>query len=323
MRLDLVDFFGHGYQLIGSLILLGASFLVISVVLNRRIAMIVLKEEPHLEKIYEFYRNTLTQLGVLLIGIGVSLFIYFVQQNYENQRRRDAEIQQVLAKLQSRIGDAAATLESLPEYDAILDKGGPYIDPDNGGKNLAVTASGAELAKQIGELRLVERDVATDDFKNLHFSADLQGSPLMTEIDPAVWLTMHRDENELRYAVTQLSADYKDLDAAMGGASAIEAVSDAAVADKVKREVLDILYDLDLIRDRSRRVLARACWFVSQGRDFVSLHPIEAIRQRYKSHLEWIEQARLHISPYSVGGENCFDMLSFGRPSPVPPPPAK
>lgn len=115
MRMDLVDFFGHGYQLIGSLILLGASFLVISVALNRRIAMIVLKEEPHLEKIYEFYRNTLTQLGVLLIGIGVSLFIYFVQQNYENQRRRDAEIQQVLAKLQSRIGDAAATLESLPQ----------------------------------------------------------------------------------------------------------------------------------------------------------------------------------------------------------------
>lgn len=90
------------------------------------------------------------------------------------------------------------------------------IYTDYGGKNLAVTASGADLAKQIEELRLVERDVATDDFKNLHFSADLQGSPLMIEIDPAVWLTMHRDENELRYAVPQLSADYRDLDAAMG-----------------------------------------------------------------------------------------------------------
>ena len=161
---------------------------------------------------------------------------------------------------------------------------------------------------------MIERDVAHDDFGDLDFSADLQGSPLMTELDPAVWFTMHRDENELQYAVWQLAADYKDLDAAIGDADPAQAVSDVATAGKVKREVLDVLYDLDLLRDRSRRVFARACWFVSQGRDFVSLHPLEAIRQRYKSHQEWIEQARLLISPYSVGGENCFAMLSFKEP---------
>jgi hypothetical protein len=157
----------------------------------------------------------------------------------------------------------------------------------------------------------------------LDFSADLQGSPIMTELDPAVWFTMHRDENELQYAVTQFAADYKDLAAAIGDADPVQAVSDKAVAGKVKHEVLDVLYDLDLLRDRSRRVFARACWLVSQGSDFVSLHPLEAIRRRYKSHREWIEQARQLISPYSVGGENCFDMLSFEEPKTAQPAAAK
>jgi hypothetical protein len=293
----------QGYALIGGLILLGLALLAISVLFNHRLTASARKEERSREKTYEFYRNTFTQVGVLLIGIGVSLLIYFVQQNHQDQRRRDAEIQQVLAKLATRVGEAAALLKFLPEYDDILDDGGPYIDPENGGKNRAVTASGADLAKQLEELRLVERDVAIEDFNTLRFSADLQGSPLMTEIDPAVWFTMHRDEHELQYAVTQLAADFKDLAAAAADADPLDA--------DTKREALDILYDLNLIRDRSRRIFARACWFVSQGRDFVALHPIEEIRTRYDSHLEWIEKARVLISPYSVGGENCFDMLSF------------
>ena len=313
----------HGYQLIGSLILVGAALLIISLVLNRRLAASVRNAERYQETRYEYFRNISAQLGVLLIGIGVSLFVFFFQQNYLDERRRDGEIQQVLAKLASRLGRASADLEFLPEYDAILDDGGPYINPEDGGNNRAVTASGADLAKQIENLRVIERDVALDDFSDLDFSADLQGSPIMTELDPAVWFTMHRDENELQYAVTQFAADYKDLAAAIGDADLVQAVSDKAVAGKVKHEVLDVLYDLDLLRDRSRRVLVRACWFVSQGRAFVPLHPLEAIRQRYKSHQEWIDQARQLFSPYTVGGENCFDMLSFKEPKTVAPNAAK
>lgn len=314
---------GHGYHLIGSLILVGAGLLFVSHVLNLRLEASVRSEARYQEKRYEYYRNTATQVGVLLIGIGVSLFIFYFQQNYQEERRRDAEVQQVLAKLASRVGRASADLEFLPEYDAILDVGGPFINPEDGGSNRAVTASGADLAKQIEDLRLIERDVAHDEFAGLEFSADLQGSPLLTELDPAVWFTMHRDENELQYAVTQLSADFKDLAAAIGGADPLRAVSDAATSGKVKREVLDVLYDLDLLRDRSRRVFARACWFVSQGRQFVSLRPLEAIRRRYKSHQEWIEQARVLISPYRVGGESCFAMLSFKDPKATPPSAAK
>jgi hypothetical protein len=218
----------HGYQLIGSLILVGAGLLIISLVLNRRLAASVRNAERYQETRYEYFRNTSTQLGVLLIGIGVSIFIFFFQQNYLDERRRDGEIQQVLAKLASRLGRASADLEFLPEYDAILDDGGPYINPEDGGNNRAVTASGADLAKQIEDLRVIERDVALDDFSHLDFSADLQGSPLMTELDPAVWFAMDRDENELQYAVTQLAADYKDLAAALGDANPVQAVSDAS-----------------------------------------------------------------------------------------------
>jgi hypothetical protein len=306
--------FGYGYLLICGLILAGVALLALSFELNRRLEFSVLNKASPLEKRYEYYRGTATQLGILLIGIGVSLFIFFFQQTYQEGKRRDAEIQQVLAKLASRLGRASADLQFLPEYDEILDDGGPYIDPDERGDNAAVTASGADLAKQIENLRLIERDVSQDDFTDLEFSADLQGSPLITELDPALWFAMHREENELKYAIKQLSADFKDLGGAVGEADPVQAVSDAAMAKKVKREVLDILYDLDLLRDRSRRSFARACWLVSQGHDFVSLHPLQAISQSYNSHQKWIEQAKLVTSSYRVGGESCYDMLSFKEP---------
>ena len=164
----------------------------------------------------------------------------------------------------------------------------------------------------------MERDVSLEIFSDLEFSADLQSSPLLPEIDPAVWFTMHRDENDLRYAVTQLAADHRDLSDAIGGADPAEAVLDPVTSDRIKREVLDVLYDMDLLRDRSRRTVARACWFLAHDRDFVRLHPIEEIRRRYASHVEWIEQARQHISPFSVGGENCFDMLRYEAPPQAP-----
>ena len=93
------------------------------------------------------------------------------------------------------------------------------------------------------------------------------------------------------------------------------AISDPESGPLVKREVLDILYDMDLLRDRSRRALARACWFVSQDRDFVELHPLQENSRRYTSHIAWIEQARI-FSRFSVGGENCFDILSFHEATP-------
>ena len=302
---------GHGYLLIVGLVAVGVALLVLALLLDQRMTYATKVGIAPREKHLEFHRGVATQLGMLLVGIGVSLFIFFFQQDYQNRRRRDDEIEQVLAKLASRVGRASADLEFLPEYDALLDRGGPYVSPEHGGSNLAILASGSDLAKQVEDIRLIERDVSLEIFGDLSFSLDLQGSPLMTEIDPTLWFTMHRDENELRYAVAQLAADYKDLGRVLGDDEATQILSDQALSAKVKHEVMDILYDLDLLRDRSRRALARACWFVSQDRNFVSLHPIEEVRRRYNSHAEWIEQARRHISPFSVGGVNCFDMLSY------------
>ena len=81
----------------------------------------------HREKLLEYYRNIFSQLGVILIGIGVSLFIFFFQQNYQDQRKRETELQLVLAKLAARIARGAPVVESLGEFDALLDDGGAYI----------------------------------------------------------------------------------------------------------------------------------------------------------------------------------------------------
>ena len=185
--------FGHGNLMIAGLIVVGVGLLIAALRLNHRMALSVQNEDRHHEKRLEFQRNTFTQLGVLLVGIGVSLFIFYFQQDYQQHQRHVAEVEQVLAKIASRVGRATADLEYLPEYDAILDDGGPYIDPESGGRNRAVTASGAALAEQIEALRLVERDVSLEIFDDLFVSADLQGSSLMAEIDPAIWFAMHRD----------------------------------------------------------------------------------------------------------------------------------
>lgn len=306
--------FGHGYLLIGGLIVAGVALLLTALVLNRRPAASVHGEERHDEKRLDYQRNLVSQVGMLLTGIGVSLFIFYYQQDFQERRRWHDETEVVLAKLASRLGRAAADLEFLPQYDAILDEGGPYVDPEAGGGNRAVTASGPDLARQIEALRFVERDVTLDIFSDLEFSADLRSSPLLPEVDPALWFGMHRDENDLRYAVTQLAADYRDLADAIGGVDPADAVVDPALSGTIKREVLDVLYDLDMVRDRSRRAVARACWLLAHDRDFVRLHPIEEIRRRYPAHVEWIEQARKVLSPFSLGGENCFDLLSYNPP---------
>ena len=130
--------------------------------------------DPLKEKRLDYYRNTFSQLGIILIGIGISLSIFFFEKRYETKREHDAEVRQVLAKLAYRLSRAAAVLEFLPEYDPILDNGGRYVDPASGGKNEAITATGADLAKQIGQIAAVERDVDLQDFADLRFSGDIE-----------------------------------------------------------------------------------------------------------------------------------------------------
>ncbi|RUV12758.1 hypothetical protein, partial [Mesorhizobium sp. M1A.F.Ca.IN.022.04.1.1] len=254
---------GHGYLLIGGLILVGAGLLIISLIVNLRVAHSVRDELRHREKLLEYYRNIFSQLGVILIGIGVSLFIFFFQQNYQDQRKRETELQQVLAKLAARVARGAPVIETLGEFDEILDEGGAYVGPEHGGSNAAITARGTELAKQVEKILLVERDVDVRDFEILNLSRDLEATFVVNEIDPTLWFNIVRDENEIKYATTQLALDYKDLYDAIGDEAVEAAVAKPDKEPKIKHEVLDILYDADLLRQRSRRFLARACWLFS------------------------------------------------------------
>ncbi|TIL37881.1 MAG: hypothetical protein E5Y86_33495, partial [Mesorhizobium sp.] len=138
------------------------------------------------------------------------LFIFFFQQNYQDQRKRETELQLVLAKLAARIARGAAVVEYLSEFDALLDDGGPYISPELGGTNAAISAHGAELGKQVAEILLVERDVEVQGFEILNLSRDFEASFVVNELDPALWFNIVRDESEIKYATTQLALDYKD-----------------------------------------------------------------------------------------------------------------
>lgn len=282
--MDFSTFSGHGYLIIGGLILVGVGLLTISLIVNTRVAHSVRHDERHQEKLFEYYRNTFSQLGVILIGIGVSLFIFFFQQNYQDQRKREAELQQILAKMALRIGRVAPLMESLNEFDEVLDDGGPYTRPEDGGTNRAVTARGADLGKQVREILLIERDIDVEEFEILRFSRDFESSFVVNELHPHLWFNIAQDESETGYAMTQLRLDYKDLHAAIGDEPVNVALANPEKEEEIKQEVLDILYDADLLRYRSRRLLGRACWFFSKGHAFLASHPVDAIEADYNSH---------------------------------------
>jgi hypothetical protein len=314
--MDFSGYSGHGYLLIAGLILVGGGFLIISLIVNARVASSARQEERHREKLFEYYRNTFSQLGVILIGIGVSLFIFFFQQNYQDQRKREAEIQQVLAKIGLRIGRAIPLVESLNELDGLLDDGGPYVKPEEGGANRAVTARGPDLARQVRDVLLIERDIDLEAFENLNFSRDFEASFVVNELDPDLWLNIARDESDIDYATDQLTMDFKDLHDALGGDPVETALADPEKEPKIKAEMLDIFYDADLLRHRSRQLLGRACWFFATGPEFLALRPIDELEAEYASHKEWLDHAARIYAASAAGQEDCFKILRYRQSSP-------
>ncbi|MER9966606.1 hypothetical protein [Mesorhizobium sp. M0060] len=306
---------GHGYLLIGGLILVGAGLLVLSLIVNLRVAHSVRDDVRHREKLLEYYRNIFSQLGVIMIGIGVSLFIFFFQQNYQDQRKRETELQQVLAKLAARIARGSAVVEALGEFDALLDDGGAYVSPELGGNNAAVSAHGTEVAKQVAQILLVERDVDVQGFDILNLSRDFEASFVVNEINTTLWFNIVRDESDIKYATTQIALDYKDLQDAIGGEPIEVAIANPEKERKIKQEVLDIFYDADLLRQRSRRFLGRACWVFSKGRGFVKLAPANEIEADARSHQEWIDRSKPLLTQATSGSGDCFKLVQFGPAS--------
>jgi hypothetical protein len=309
--MDFSLFSGDGYLFIGGLLFVGVGLLLISFFVNRRVAHSVHKDERHHEKRLEYYRNTFSQLGVILIGIGVSLFIFFFQQNYQEQKRREAELQQILVKMGLRVSRAAALLESLNDFDTLLDNGGPFANPEDGGNNHAVTAEGNDLVAQVEQIQLVEWDVDVEQFTLLDFSEDFGSSQIANEVDPKMWFHIAADESEAQYAAAQLTLDYKDLADAIGDESVEAAVANPAKTALIKQEVLDVFWDADLLRDRARRLLGRACWFLSHGTGFVDLHPIEPLEAAYAYHKEWLDRAEPIYAKAKIGDTDCFQMLRY------------
>jgi len=310
-KMDFATLSGHGYLLIGSLILVGAVLLFISFIVNLRVAHSVRHDARHREKLLEYYRNTFSQLGVILMGIGVSLFIFFLQQNYQDRRKREAEIHEILAKMALRIARGSAAMESLGEFDTLLDDGGPYKNPEEGGANNAVKARGAELAQQVAKILLVERDVDVKAFEVMNLSRDLESSFVVNELNPALWFNIVKDESDIEYASTQLPFDYKDLHEAIGDGPLADAIADPDKEGKIKREVLDIFYDADLLRQRGRRALGRACWLFSQGSGFVALGPIDEIETNAASHQDWLDRSKPFLTHLAAGSEDCFKLLNY------------
>lgn len=309
--MDISAVLGRGYLLIGSLVLLGIGLLILSLLINFHVAQSVRDDLRHREKLLEYKRNTFSQLGVILIGIGISLFIFYFQQSYQEHSKRNHEVQQILAKMATRLARGAPAVASLGEFDELLDDGGPYRDPARGGANAAVAAEGGALAAQVERLLLVERDVDIREFEILNLSRDFENSFVINELDTNLWFGIVRDESDVRYAATQLAQNFRDLHDAIGNGPLDAAVADPERHERIRRQVLDIFYDADLLRRYARRLVGRTCWLLSHGSGFMLLRGLDQIEADSESHQEWLDRVEPLLTQLTVGSGNCFALLGY------------
>ncbi len=295
----------NGYLLLVGLIVAGAALLVLSFSVNRAMARSARDGDRHGEKVLEYRRDKLGQVGALLLGIGVSLFSFFFQSDYAERQRHASEVRQLGAKLAVQVGRAAAVANFISEFDPLI----AYVDTAGNYK----VGTGDALLLQVEKVQALRREVDLGILDALAISSDIADSQLVAELDPQLWFAIAEDENEVRYGRNQLLGDYADLDAALGGLPPAEAVADPARAPGVAAEVDDILHDLDVIRDRGRRLIGRGCRFVAAGPDFLSLKAIPALEADYITHTEWIDVARRELGGLKDGTRDCFGILEYGR----------
>jgi hypothetical protein len=303
------NFSGHAYLLIGGLVLIGTGLMLVSLVVNRHVAKSALEDERHREKIYEYYRNTLAQLGIILIGIGVSLFTFFFQQNYRDARDRETEIQRVLSRIAVRVGRAAPVMESLAEFDPILDDTVPYSSGSSGTNLPPIAASGSELVRKVKEVQAAMRDVDLQQFDVASQSSDNEQTFLISELDPTLRFENAREDRYTKNTLAQLALDYEDLRNAIGTDPIDRVVSNPDREQVIKSQLQDLFYDMNLLRDRARRAVGRACWFLTTGPQFIQLTPLDDMEADYSTHYEWLEHAHRAYTQLGAGRENCFTLL--------------
>ena len=302
-----------GYLFIAGLTLFGVVLIFLSLIINGHVAANVRNDLRHREKLLEYYRNTISQVGVILIGIGISLSVFYFQQGYQERSRRNAELQQILAKMSLQAARGAAEMPSLAEFDDLLDAGQPYQDPAKGNSAAAERLQGPEFGAQIARNKLIEVDVNARDLELMNISQIFENSIAVNEIDPTLWFNIVRDESDIHYGAGQLANDYRDFHQALGDATPEAAAADPQRAAAVKTQVLDIYYDADLLRQSGRRQLARLCWMLSAGPGFTKLKPVDEIEADQPTHQAWLERARPVLAGLRLGSENCFDILGYKR----------
>lgn len=306
----------HGYLFIAGLILVGLVLISLSLVINSHVAHNVRVDLRHREKLLEHYRNIFSQVGIISIGIGASLFVYYLQQSYQERSRRNAELENIISHMALQLARGAAETYSLGEFDKLLDHNGPWEDPDAGSSYTADMLDGPKLVDAIARIQGVEENVEAQNLALLNISKIFEKSFVVNELEPVLWFNIVRDDSNIVYAVTQLTADYRDLDQVLGGASSEAAVADPSKAKAIKVQLLDVLYDIELLRQSARRLLARTCLMLAEGSGFTQMKPVYTIETDQPTHKAWLEKVQPLLEQHAIGSKNCFEILGYVKPNP-------
>lgn len=309
-------FVEQGYLFIAWLILVGLVMITLSLVINSHVAHSVLTDLRHREKMLEHYRNIFSQVGIIFISIGASLSVYYIQQSYQERSKRNAQLENIISHMALQLARGVVETHALGEFDKILDHNEPREGPDARSSRAADMVANAELVETIARIKDLQDDVEFQSLALLNISKIFENSFVVNELEPELWFNIVRDESNIVYAVSQLTADYRNLDQALGGAPSEAAMADPYKAKLIKEHVLDVLYDIELLRQSARRLLARTCLMLAEGTGFTQIKPVYTIEADQPTHKVWLENVQPLLKQYAIGSQNCFEILGYTNPNP-------
>lgn len=137
--------------------------------------------------------------------------------------------------------------------------------------------------------------------------SDFERPSSHVDLDPVLWFNMVKDGADLTYAIQQMEQDYGDLHRSIGegGACAPRRCAEPAI----KQQVLDIFYDAELLRRRSRKLLASAP-AAEQGQRFHRRAAASPYRSRDCDTSGMADQARPFLATIKAAQHSCYDLLA-------------
>lgn len=300
-----------------ALVVLGLVLLAISFWLNSTAMRLLRLGEVSRSKSVEFYRNTVLQSSLLIVGIAISIFVFYAQQNIQDDQKAQQEVEEFVLRLSIRVERASEFVRLIAQYDPLLDEEGPYTSIFTGASMGApISKMGVHLRSQIGRLFLIFRDIdPVGEIVLFQVSNDLEKSRSAgnsVSVDFAAGTA--DDEGQVKFAANRLSRNFKTLEGLIATQKTMS-FNDKIDESRAIVLVAEIVEALDILRWRARRIVARNCALVAtyleKKQALATIRLNGSLEQRFERHDDWLKGNYSYLSALKIGTSTCLQRLNY------------